>query len=120
LFIEFLFSFFNYLLVKKLQQPTGNIRENLAKRAYLLERRTVNYLYIHTGLYVLMAVLLELSVYINFDAGHAWWAGINPVLRVVICIVFLVGQYFIKRQSQAKMYGQYIEKLNQLISQMEA
>ncbi|MES2111755.1 MAG: hypothetical protein V4577_23555 [Bacteroidota bacterium] len=120
LFIEFLFSLFNYLLIKKIQQPAGNIRENLVKRVYLLEQRTTNYLYLHTGLYVVMAILLELSVYFNFDANHGWWAGINPVLRAVICVVFLAGQHFIKRQSQTKLYGQYIEKLHGLIGQMEA
>lgn len=120
LFIEFLFSLFNYLLVKKMQQPAGNIRENLVKRVYLLERRTANYLYIHTGLYLLMAILLELSVHYHFDAAQSWWAGINPVLRVIIYIVFLAGQYFIKRYFQKQQYGQYIERLNQLIKQMEA
>jgi hypothetical protein len=120
LFIEFLFALANYLLVKKIQQPAGNIRENLAKRAYLLERRTANYLYIHTGLYVVMAILLELSVHYHFDPAQSWWAGISPVLRVIIYIVFLAGQYFIKRYFQKQQYGQYIERLNQLIKQMEA
>ena len=120
LFIEFLFSLFNYLLVKKIQQPAGNIKENLVKRVYLLERRTANYLYVHTGLYVVMAILLELSVHYNFDPEQGWWAGVSPALREVIYIVFLAGQYIIKRQSQAKLYGQYIEKIKGLIVQMEA
>lgn len=120
LFIEFLFSLSNYLLVKKIQLPTGNIRENLIKRVYLLERRTANYLYIHTGLYVLMAVLLELSVHYHFDPAQGWWAGISPVLRLIIYIVFLAAQYVVKRKSQVKLYGQYIERLNGLIAQMKA
>src|SRR3569833_1151494 len=119
LFIEFLFSLFNNLLLKKIQRPTGNIRENLAKRAYLLERRTANYLYIHTGLYLLMAILLELSVHYHFDAAQSWWTDISPVLRVIIYIVFLAGQYVVKRKSQAKLYGQYIDRLKGLIEQME-
>jgi len=120
LLIEFLFSLFNYLLVKKIQQPGGNIKESLVKRVYLLERRTANYLYVHTGLYAVMAILLELSVHYNFDSAQGWWAGVSPVLRIAICIVFLTWQYFIKRYFQRQQYGQYIDKLNGLIKQMEA
>lgn len=120
LFIEFLFSLFNYILVKSVQQPAGNIKENLLKRVYLLERRTINYVYIHVALYTLMAILLELNVHFNFDADHGWWAAVNPLLRIIIYVVFLTGQFIIKRQSQKKLYGQYIEKLNGLIEQMEA
>ncbi len=119
LFIEFLFSLFNYITVKQIQQPAGNIKENLLKRVFLLQQRNHNYMYLHVGLYTLMAALLELSVYFNFDASHNWWGHIAPVPRVAIIVAFLTAQYFIKRQSQRQMYGQYIDKLNELIGQME-
>jgi len=119
LFTEFLFSLFNYITIKQIQQPAGSIKHNLLKRAFVLQQRTQNYLYLHVGLYLLMAVLLELSVYLNFDVGHNWWRNITPVLRIAIIIVFLTAQYFIKRNSQRQMYGQYIDKLNELIGQME-
>ena len=119
LFIEFLFSLFNYITIKQIQQPAGNIKHNLLKRVFLLQQRNHNYLYLHVGLYTLMAVLLELSAYFNFDMGRNWWGHIAPVLRVAIIVVFLTAQYFIKRYSQKQMYGQYIDKLNELIGQME-
>jgi len=119
LFTEFLFSLFNYITIKQIQQPAGSIKHNLLKRAFVLQQRTQNYLYLHVVLYLLMAVLLELSVYLNFDVGHNWWRNITPVLRIAIIIVFLTAQYFIKRHSQRQMYGQYIDKLNELIGQME-
>lgn len=119
LFIEFAFSLFNYITIKQIQQPAGNIKDNLLKRVFLLQQRNHNYLYLHVGLYMLMAALLELSVHLNFDVSHNWWVNITPVLRIAIIIVFLTAQYFIKRHSQRQMYGQYIDKLNELIGQME-
>jgi len=119
LFTEFLFSLFNYITIKQIQQPAGNIKDNLLKRGFLLQQRNHNYLYLHVGLYALMAALLELSVYFNFDISDNWWGQIAPVLRVAIILVFLIAQYFVKRQSQKQMYGQYIDKLNELIGQME-
>jgi len=119
LFIEFLFALFNYITVKQIQQPAGNIKNNLLKRVFLLQQRNHNYLYLHVGLYTLMAALLELSVYFNFDTSHNWWGQIAPVVRVTIIVMFLIAQYFIKRHSQKQMYGQYIDKLNELIGQMD-
>lgn len=119
LFIEFLFSLFNYITIKQIQQPAGNIKDNLLKRVFLLQQRNNNYLYLHVALYMLMAILLELSIYFNFDAGNNWWAHIAPALRATILIVFLTAQYFIKRHSQKQMYGRYIDKLSELIGQME-
>ena len=119
LFIEFLFALFNYITVKQIQQPAGNVKDNLLKRAFLLQQRNHNYLHLYVGLYVLMAALLELSVYFDFDTSHNWWGHIAPLLRATIIIVFLIAQYIVKRHSQKKMYGQYIDKLNELIGQME-
>ena len=119
LFIEFLFALFNYITVKQIQQPAGNVKDNLLKRAFLLQQRNHNYLHLYIGLYVLMGALLELSVYFDFDTSHNWWGHFAPLLRATIIIVFLIAQYIVKRHSQKKMYGQYIDKLNELIGQME-
>ncbi|MCR8559023.1 hypothetical protein KXD93_15305 [Mucilaginibacter sp. BJC16-A38] len=119
LFIEFLFSLFNYLTIKKIQQPAGSIKENLIKRVFLLEKRNSTQLYVHLLLYILMAVLLEVCVHFKFDADYAGWGAINPVLRIVVYVVFLTAQFLVKRRSQKKQYGQYIDKLNSLVAQME-
>ena len=119
LFIEFMFSLFNYLLIKKTQQPAGNIRENLLKRVFLLENRTNNFLYINLGLYILMAITLELSLHFHLDYRFNGWATVNPWLRVAAYVIFLALQFVIKRKSQKRQYGQYIDKLNSLIAQME-
>ncbi|HVW95265.1 MAG TPA: hypothetical protein VHA56_04815 [Mucilaginibacter sp.] len=119
LFSEFLFSLLNYRLLKRLREPSGNIRENLLKRVFLLQRRNHNYLYLHTGLYIVMAALLELSIHFNFDNTQNWWGNIALPLRLIICLAFVTGEYFIKKHSQKKLYGQYIDRLNDLISQMD-
>ncbi|HEY4325393.1 MAG TPA: hypothetical protein VGN20_15460 [Mucilaginibacter sp.] len=117
--IEFLFSLFNYVIVKKIQQPMGNIKENLINKISRLQNLYTRYLYIHQGLYLLMAILLELTMYFNLDADFNGWSKVNPALRFAAYVAFLAIQFVIKRASLKKSYGQYLDKLNSLVSQME-
>ncbi len=119
LFIEFLFSLLNYGLVKKMQQPGGNIRENLLTRVSLLQKLCGMYVYVQLGLYALMAVLLEISMYFQWDSNFNGWAKINPGIRIGVYIVFLVVQLLIKKASQKKLYGRYLDQLNNLALQLE-
>jgi hypothetical protein len=117
--IEFLFSLFNYIVVKKLQQPAGNIKQNLLDKISRLKTLYNRYLYIHQGLYLLMAVLLELTMRFNLDANFNGWSNVNPVIRFAVYAAFLIVQFIVKRDTLKKYYGQYLDKLNSLVSQME-
>jgi hypothetical protein len=119
LFAGFLFSLINYLTIKKIQQPSGNIKENLIKRVFLLEKRNHTQPYLHLGLYILMAILLELGLHFHFDSDYTGWGTIHPALRITLYAVFLTLQFIVNRKSQKKQYGQYLDKLKDLIAQME-
>ena len=120
LFIEFLFSLLNYGLVKKIQQPGGNIKESLVSRIALLQKLCRGYVYVQAGLYALMAVLLEISMYWQLDSHFNGWAKINPAIRIGVYLVFLVLQLLIKKGSQKKLYGQYLDQLNNLAWQLDS
>jgi hypothetical protein len=116
--IEFLFSLGNYHIVKQIQQHNGTVRANLLGKITILQKRYKTYLFAHQGLYGLLAVLLEISMYKHWDANFNGWYTVNPVLRVAVYVVFLVVQYMLKKSSLKSHYGQYLEKLNSLAQQM--
>jgi len=120
LFIEFLFSLLNYGLVKKIQQPGGNIKESLVSRIELLRKLCNGYVYVQAGLYMLMGVLLEISMHWQFDSHFNGWEKINPAIRIGVYIVFLILQLLIKKGSQKKLYGRYLDQLNNLASQLDS
>jgi hypothetical protein len=119
LFIEFLFSLLNYGLIKKIQQPEGDIKTSLLNKVSLLQKLCGLYVYVQLGLYALMVVLLEISMYFQLDNNFNGWAKINPAIRTTVYVVFLVVQLVIKRISQKKLYGQYLDQLNNLALQMD-
>ena len=119
LIIEFLFSLLNYGVIKKIQQPGGNIKQNLFNRVLLLQKLCGMYLYVQLGLYTLMAVLLEISMYFQLDSNFNGWAKINPAIRIGVYIIFLVVQLLIKKASQKKLYGRYLDQLNNLALQLD-
>jgi hypothetical protein len=119
LFIEFLFSLLNYGLVKKIQQPKGDIKASVLSKVSLLQKLCSMYVYVQLGLYALMAVLLEISMYFQLDSNFNGWAKVNPVIRVGVYVIFLVVQLVIKRASQKKLYGRYLDQLNKLALQLD-
>ncbi len=119
LFIEFLFSLGNYGIIKQIQQNDGNVRTNLLNKVAILQKRYKIYLFAHQGLYLLLAVLLEISMYKHWDANFNKWYTVNPIIRITVYAFFLVVQYLLKRASLQKHYGQYLERLNGLVHQID-
>jgi hypothetical protein len=119
LFIEFLFAVFNYGIVKKIGQPQGNVKHDLLRKIAILQNSYRLYLLLNQILYLLMAILLEIGIYYHFDSNFDSWSKINPLLRVTVYVVFLLLQYITKRRSQKEHYGQYLEKMNGLVQQMQ-
>src|SRR6266542_2341149 len=58
LFVEFGFSIFNLVTLRKMRDAQGSIRENLLSRINMLGQRFQLFLQIYIALYLLMVVLL--------------------------------------------------------------
>jgi hypothetical protein len=119
LFIEFLFSLLNYGLIKKIQQPKGDIKTSLLSKVSLLKKLCSMYVYVQLGLYAVMAVLLEIGMYFQLDSNFNGWAKVNLLIRIAVYMIFLVVQLIIKRVSQKKLYGGYLDQLNNLAVQLD-
>jgi len=118
LFIEFIFSVFQYGVIKQIRSNTGDVKHNLTGKLNLLQKIYQWFLPVHEGLFLLMAVLLEISMYYHLDINFEGWSKVNPVLRIAAYALFLTGQYLLKRSTLKKHYLQYLEKLQNLVKQL--
>jgi hypothetical protein len=117
--IEFLFALFNYGIVKKIRKNEGSIRENILGKISLLQHNNRVYLVMNQLLYLLLAIVLEIAMYYHLDSNFNGWRSVNPAIRIAFYAGFLAVVFFTKSGSQKKYYGLYLEKLQQLVEQMQ-
>jgi hypothetical protein len=119
LFVEFLLALFSYGIVKSINRTEGAVKQNLLDKLSLMQRAYTLHLYLHLVLYVAMAIALELTMRYQLDLNFNGWSSINISVRVLVYTAFLVLQYFLKRISYKKYYGRYMERVKQLVLQLE-
>jgi len=117
--LEFFVSLFNYRVTQKLRRQEGSVKANLMAKVQLLQNRYNWYFRVHNMMILLMAVLLEITMHYHWDSNFDGWSNVNPILRVSVYIIFFAAQYLVKHHSQKKQYGQYLDHLNTLASQIE-
>jgi hypothetical protein len=117
--LEFFISLFNYRVTKKLRRQEGSVKQNLINKVHLLQNRYNWYFRVHNVMILLMAILLEITMYYHWDTNFDGWGHVNILLRIFVYIIFFVAQYLVKHHSQKKQYGQYLEKLQTLAGQVE-
>ena len=118
LFTELLFSVFNLFVIKKIRNAQGNIRENLVIRIHLLRKVFKQFLRVYISLYVLMAVLLEVSMYYQVDGLFEGWHRLSVLIRGIVYVFVLVLIYQAKRSSQQEHFGNYLEQLKTIMGQI--
>ena len=119
LFIEFISSLFNYGIVKGLQKPTGNTKENMIAKIAMLDRGFRRHFVINTCLYVAMAVVLEIAMFYHMEKNYEEWYSLPFLLRIACYIGFLIFQFFLKKYFYKKQFGQYLKELNNLVQQLQ-
>ena len=116
---EFVFYTLSYIMVKKIQQPDGKTKENILYRINTIQYTIRWQLIINEALYLVMAILLEISMRNHWDANFEGWYSVSAIIRYSIYLVILVFIFMMKRNSNQKFYGQYLAKLNDLIRQID-
>lgn len=120
LFIEFIFAVINYRIVQRIFLMDGAVRENLQHKIGLLHRNNNSYLLLHQLLYVLMAFLLEWSMFLHKEPNFLGWSRVNIIIRLTVYAAVLTLIYIQKRYFQKRQYGQYLDKMRRLASQLDA
>ena len=117
--IEFIDLLFNYRLIKKLQNQSGNTKENFITKINRLETGFKRQFAITLLLYALMAIVLEIVIYYKADNNFRQWAETPVLLRVVSYVVFLIIQFFLKKYFYKKQFSEQMENLKSLIRQFQ-
>jgi hypothetical protein len=116
LFTEYIVSVLNYFTIKKMQQASGNVRENLLKKMSVLRLRYKLYFILYIALFLMMPAYLELS---HFTGHFAGLAKINPFIRVAWYVLVFGCLFVIKKEAQKQQYEQYLDQLKRLLDQMQ-
>jgi hypothetical protein len=118
LFSEYIFSLFNYFTIKKMENPAGNIRDNLDRKIAVLKLRNWWSLIMYMILFLLMPVWVELNIHLPGGSFHGL-TRFNPVIRLLWYAVIFIPLFVIRRDFQRKSYDPYLEKLKELVQQMD-
>ena len=119
-FVELVLSLLNYFTIKKIQKLSGNIRETLVKKVMLLKLRYKWYFILNAVLFLLMPVFIEVNIhFVPNGQFHGIGEKINPFIRIAWYLVVFIPVLVIKNESQKQNYGQYLDKLNALLKQMD-
>lgn len=119
LFAEFIFTVFNLITFRQMQNAQGSIRENLLNRINILSQRFQVFLQIYIAMYLLMAVLLEIALNHHLDSLFDSWGHVSWVIRVFTYSVVITIIYLAKRSSQKKHYGVYLQQIRNIADQMQ-
>jgi hypothetical protein len=119
LLIEFISSLFNYGIVKKIQEPAGNTKENLLLKLIRLEKSFSLHFILNACLYIVMFILLEIGMNNQWENNFEGWHSVTFFIRILCYTGFFIFQFFIKKYFYKKQFGQNIIELKNLVQQMQ-
>ena len=109
---------YNYLVVKKLQNPQFTVKENIESQIHKLENSFKWYRIFVTAIYILVPIGLELATQYKLQMGFEQWYTVNILIRIVIYIAAFVAMYFINQRWFHLLYGQHFSNLKKLAEQL--
>lgn len=119
LLAEFIFYSFSYSMVKKIQQADGKVKENILNRVIAIHHTLRWQLIVNELLYLVMAVVLEISMHNHWDANFEGWYSVPVIIRMGVYLLALALIFLLKQHSNRRQYGQCLSKLNELVKQMD-
>lgn len=119
LFSEYVVAVLNHFTIKKIQQQTGNVRENLLSKIALIKRRYKWYYVIYVVLFLMMPAYVELGIHYPAIGAFHGVGKINVFIRIAWYILIFGCIFVIKKKSQEQLYDQYLDQLNSLAGQMQ-
>ena len=116
---EYIVSVLNYYTIKKLQNPAGNIKENLLNKVSLLKKRYKWYLLINGFLLAFVPVFIEADFHYHLDGEFAGIGKINVFIRIAWYIIIFGGLLILKSKYQKQNYDVYLDELSGILKQTE-
>lgn len=113
-----LFAYYNYRVVRKMENMDGMVRTNLEQQINLLERRMKLELIGMRGGLLFFIVLAEVIPYFQHYRMLELWHSFSPVIRIMTYVVLLILQYFINRRISQRNLGVHLAHLKKLMNEM--
>lgn len=124
----FIYYYFKYRLLKKMQCPTCQLRSNLARQVDTLKKYTRFYLLAGTGMIPLTYVIAWLLIRWKLPSAISpivqrlhpapWWA--SPAVWLIALGPLTVALYFANALYIKRLYGRHIKKLQDLLHELDA
>ncbi len=110
-------------LLKKMQCVSCEVRSNLAGQVKTLRKYVRFYVWSGT-IIIIMAIILDYLV-VTYSLRlrhpswklHQWW--LEPAFLLALMAPVSVGLYFMNKWYVNKLYGRHVEKLQQLLREMD-
>jgi hypothetical protein len=115
--VESLIALIALLRIRSLEKPVGNIKQTLLHRIRQLQSIFRSYIFLNCFLYILMAILLEYSMAHHWNSNFDGFAKLPVFIRILIYLLFISFQYFIKLRSFQKNYGAHLNNMIRILDQ---
>jgi hypothetical protein len=112
------FSYYNYRLVRKMENMDRIVKANLEQQIQLLERRKKLELIGMRGVLVFFIILAEVVPYLQHYRMLDLWHSLPPVVRISAYALLLCLQYFTNRMISQRNIGVPLARLKQLMNEI--
>jgi hypothetical protein len=112
------FSYYNYRIVRKMENMDEMVRSNLEQQINLLERRKKLELIGMRSVLLFFIVMAEAVPYIQHYRMLDLWHSFSAVARFSAYSVLLILQYFINRRISERNVGIHLTHLKELLSDL--
>ena len=113
-----IYSYYNYLIVRRMEGMDGMVKTNLEEKIALLEKR-LQWNAIGLRLVLLFFIILvEIVPYFQHYRLLEIWQSVHHVARVATYMLLFIIQYYAFRKASQHKFGNHIDYLKKLISHM--
>ena len=113
------FSYYNYLLVEKMEDMDGLVKSRLEQQVNILETRLKGNI-IGVRIALLFFILLtEIVPYFQHYRMLDKWHSLDPIVRFSTYAFLLILQYLLSRRISQIKYGKHLTYLKELVKEME-
>ena len=115
--VESIIALIAVFQIRSIENTAGNVKQCLLHRIQGLQSIFRSYIFLNAFLYFVIAVILELSIKHHWNSNFNGYANIPLVIRFLIYLSFICFQYFFKKWSFQKNYGEELNSLIRILDQ---
>ena len=109
--IESVISLIAWMQIRAMEHQGENVKHNLLHRIRRLKWVFFSGVFLNSFFYLLLAILLEYSMYRHWDPNFEALAKLAWPIRYAIYLFFIIFQQVIKKRSFEKNYGSYLNRM---------